>query len=409
MHEEFAAPTVAGVEYRSRRSWLCAFGLTLAFTAPGACSAGEGATPGAGRAGFDGGVQGGSGGSAGSAGTGGTLLAPPAAGGSGGQSNDAGCFATGQEVRSQTIPADIIIAVDNSLSMADEAVFVQNNLNQLFARIVQNNVDTHVVVISDHGLFGICVPPPLGTGNCLLPGADSKPPALLHVPTHIDSHDGLNRIHAAFQQYRSALRADSIKSLVIISDDNSTDPPHNQADPFISAFTALDPVLHNGPGGARSWKMHGIVSFKNAIEGCLGATLGGAGLIWREIIQKTGGVEGDLCTQNFQPVFDKIAENIIQSSTPLDCEWPIPPPPQGQSFDPNFVNLDFTPQGQGAERIYYVSEPAQCAAKGGWHFDRTVNPSRVIACPASCTRLKAATSARVDVVFGCRREDTPPE
>jgi hypothetical protein len=293
--------------------------------------------------------------------------------------------------------------------MADEALWVQNNLNQLFARIVQNNVDTHVVVISDHGLFGICVPPPLGTGNCFLPGGDTQLPNFLHVPAHIDSHDGLNRIHATFPQYRSALRANSIKSLVIISDDNPTDGPYNQVDPFISAFTALDPLLHNGPGDTRSWKMHGIVAFRSAAQGCLGATLGAAGTIWREIIQKTGGVEGDLCTQNFQPVFDKIAENIVQSSTPLDCEWAIPPPPQGQTFDPNFVNLDFTPQGQNAERIYYVSSPGQCGANGGWHFDRDVSPTRVIACPTSCTRIKAATDARIDVVFGCRREDTPPD
>jgi hypothetical protein len=47
---------------------------------------------------------------------------------------------------------------------------------------------------------------------------------------------------------------------------------------------------------------------------------------------------------NFQAVFDKTDENIIQSSKPLDREWTIPPPPAGQTFNPDFVNLDFSPE-----------------------------------------------------------------
>jgi hypothetical protein len=333
--------------------------------------------------------------------------APPDAGGSGGNEGDANCFAVGQEVRSQTLPADIIIVVDNSLSMADEAAFVQNNLNQLFARIDQSKVDTHVVVLSDHGNRGICVPPPLGTGNCSTRGGDSLPPGLLHVPVEIGSHDGLNELYDALPLYRSALRTASVKSVVIISDDNATERPYNNADQFIADFTNLDAILRNGPGGTRSWKMHGIVSFRNASDGCPSASLGSAGTIWREIIQKTGGVEGDLCTQNFQPVFDKIAESIVQSSTPLDCEWAIPSPPAGQVFDPNRVNLDFTRQGQASERIYYVDGASQCGTNGGWHFDDSVNPKRVVSCPTSCAVLKAAQNARVDVVFGCARQTEP--
>src|SRR5687767_6365538 len=216
----------------TRQLW-CACGLGVAWMAAAACSANGGAesSPAGGRTDRD---ASSSGGSTAHGGVGGSLIAPPTpSAGAGGQPGDAGCFAVGQEVRSQTVPADIIIAVDNSLSMADEALFVQNNLNQLFTRIVRSNVDTRVIVISDHGFFGICVPPPLGTGNCLLPGGDSQPPALLHVPTHIDSHDGLNRIHGAFPQYRQALRAESIKSVVVISDDNPTDLPYNAAGTFI--------------------------------------------------------------------------------------------------------------------------------------------------------------------------------
>jgi hypothetical protein len=62
--------------------------------------------------------------------------------------------------------------------------------------------------------------------------------------------------------------------------------------------------------------------------------------------------------------------------------------------------------GGAGEDVPYVARPAQChPTRGGWHYD--VDPSagpprHVLACPATCARLKAEPTARVELRFGCK-------
>ena len=59
----------------------------------------------------------------------------------------------------------------------------------------------------------------------------------------------------------------------------------------------------------------------------------------------------------------------------------------------------------GPQNIPYVERMERCdPMRGGWYYDVPPSmgtPSRVIVCPATCTRFKADTSAQVDLVFGC--------
>ena len=46
-------------------------------------------------------------------------------------------------------------------------------------------------------------------------------------------------------------------------------------------------------------------------------------------------------------------------------------------------------------------DAAGCADKEGWYYDDENAPDKVVACPATCTRIQAAQNAQVDLLFGC--------
>ena len=135
------------------------------------------------------------------------------------------------------------------------------------------------------------------------------------------------------------------------------------------------------------------------------------------VVDKTGGVHGDLCAcdqpapcaQAFQAVIDQLATKVIQGSKPLDCEWTIPPPPTGQTFDSGKVNVEVIDQTNGIkDDVYHVTDVGACDPMiGGWYYDNNMSPTRVIACPASCTKIKGLANGKVNVLFGCKTKDIP--
>jgi hypothetical protein len=152
-----------------------------------------------------------------------------------------------------------------------------------------------------------------------------------------------------------------------------------------------------------NFKLSGIYCFISCL---LAANFGN---IWKDAITQTGGVHGDLCLQNFQPVFDDLATQIITGSQKLDCQWTIPPPPAGQTFDPNKVNVKFTDSMGMQKDIFKANDLASCdPVQGGWYYDNNTNPTTIFACPASCMEIEAATSGKIDILFGCATVTLPP-
>lgn len=86
----------------------------------------------------------------------------------------------------------------------------------------------------------------------------------------------------------------------------------------------------------------------------------------------------------------------------LPCEWEIPAPPPGASFEPGRVNVQLTLPSGELQSLARVPLAASCGDAGGWYYDDELTPSRVLACPATCQTLEAAPQSRVDVLFGCR-------
>jgi hypothetical protein len=283
------------------------------------------------------------------------------------------CVSYSEQAESELQPADIIFVVDNSGSMGDEANAVQANLN-----------DVHVVLISsypDSG-NGICVEPPLGSGGC--PGADNNPPVFTHIDHEVDSNDSLQVLLGEHGAWAGVMREDAAKHVVIVTDDESD----LDAVSFDNQFKALDPSYI-------TYKLHGIV----CMQECDNAAA--IGNVYITLGQLTDGLLSDLCDQNFQPVFDLLATEVIGGSM-LACEWAIPEPPEGETLDPNEVNVEFD-DGQGmVETIGRVDDPAQCASVAdGWYYDDPAAPTMIIACPQTCERMQDAMMAGITIQLGC--------
>lgn len=319
------------------------------------------------------------------------------------------CTGTSASTEPGLQPADIIIAVDTSGSMDEEIGEVQANLNAFASLITSSGIDVHVILIAD---ANICIPAPLGSGQCS--GADSSLPTFQHVVHTVASTDALDVIVATYPEWKDSLRPGALKNFLVVSDDNSA----TSAASFTSQLLALDPPTFDG------FFFHGIVS-SNDGSGCFGFSCPAAnpccvveggfacvalsadeGTVYKELIQQTMGVYGDLCLQDFDPVFQQLATGVISSSK-LSCEYPIPAPPDGQMVDPGLVNVTFT-DPSGTIKIYNVPGGlADCGAQGGWYYDDPATPTKVVMCPSTCTALQSVAEGTVDVVFGCSTEVVP--
>ena len=406
-------------------------GLVLVF----ACSANDGKQNQLGVPGGDGGSS--AGGSSGASGKGGGGASKSTGGAGGGFNLDAGppgdapsgdapCNAVSQEAKQSYQPADIIWAVDTSGSMAEESAAVQASINTFSNQIIASGIDVHVVMIAGYPVCvfgicgpGICVQPPLGTGQCAQVGGDSKPPTFFHHPSAVvNSVDGASVLVNQFPSYRQMLRPGTKKYVVVVTDDDSRTTGgsgnpgvyDNNPDRFIADFTAVDPMMQDASGN-RAWSLSAVY----APTACPNASA--TGDVWKAIVDKTGGVHGDICSctqpapcaQTFKAVLDQLATKVIQASKPLDCEWSIPAAPSGQTFDPNKVNVELIDQINGSkDDVYHVQDQSKCDPNiGGWYYDNNQTPTRVIACPASCTKIKSLAQGKVNVLFGCKTKDIP--
>jgi hypothetical protein len=363
-----------------------------------------------GGAGVSGGGSGGSGGNAGVAGnagnggSGGSIDIGGNSGnsGSGNLGDGAVCNGINAAATNKVQPADIVVVVDNSGSMALEAGFVQQNLNSFSNQISMSGVDVHVVLLSSYPGegHGVCIDPPLGGGGC--PTMDSKPPTFLHVNREVGSRDGLELIISTFPEWQGSMRPGASKHFIVITDDNSRMP----AATFNTQLLGLNQGLFQG------YKMHAVFAptFPTDFLGCLAmppvdpccGLSAAAGTVYQELIQMTGAVAGNLCLQGpgFTQVFNAVATKVVQGSG-IACEWDIPPQQDGGMLDPNKVNVKFT-NGTQQRDLGRVGSQSECSNfKDAWYYDNPAAPTKVFACPDVCTEMKAGQDVKIDIQFGC--------
>ncbi len=329
-------------------------------------------------------------------GVGGTSLGLGGSGAIGGLADGGECDAVSQQAENGFAPIDIIWAIDNSGSMTFEAGEVQNNMNAFANHILNYGLDVHVAVLSEPGppnpfggTNGVCIPPPLGSGQC---PTDTNLPIFLRVDVSVQSTDSLFKLIQHYPDYKPVLRKKSLKYFAVVSDDES----NMQSMQFIQQVGQLE------PGWFDTWKFFAVV--------CDGTPCFGfpppcetTGAVYMDLANVTGGTIGSLCQgqSNFGSVFQALASTIVQQ-TELACEWDIPPPPDGQMFERNKVNVRYTPGTGGPPRdIYWVETASECGPEGGWYYDDNDAPTSVQVCKVNCDQMKSDTNGKVDVLFGC--------
>lgn len=282
---------------------------------------------------------------------------------------------TDAEIGSQ--PADIIIVIDNSASMANEIAGVQANMNALSSQIAGAAIDPHVIMISgfEHNSdAGICVPPPLGSGLC--PGADHNPSEYWRVDNWVGSHSALQRVVAHYPDYQPALRATAATHVVVITDDDSD----WSAQSFSDQFKALDPNFDD-------FTLHAIIN--------------ASGSVYSQLAMQTGGQVANINSNDFQAIFDELANGVVATAS-LACEYEIPALPPGEVFDADEVNVEFSDGAGGTLQIGRASDAASCAAVAdGWYYDDPQDPSSIVLCPQTCDSIQGYEQASVRVIFGC--------
>ena len=370
--------------------------LGLALPVVAACSAGPGGVPE--RKNASGGAAGtaATGGTGGTGGVGGSGVGGSGVGGTGigiGGAPDAGtglmdggeCEGISQQAENTIRPVDIIWAFDTSPSMSGAINAVAARLNDMVVTVNNAGIDVRVVIIAEAG--NVCVQPPFGGPSC-----GSNEPGYLHLtqcPTNcwVGSHNALGRLTGAYMSYKHVLRQSSVKYFGVVTDDTADDT-NNYAVPA-QQFT--DRVNNLDPGWFDVWKFFGIFDMPR-------------GTAYKMLVDQTGGTWTEFIgsATDYNKVFMDLTQTVT-SSVELDCEWEIPPPPPGETFASNLVNVKWT-SGAGVEtELKKVASATDCAGApdGGWYYDDELDPKKVLVCPQNCGQLKADLMAKVDILFGC--------
>ena len=328
------------------------------------------------------------------------------------------CVALTEEAQGGLGPADVIFVIDNSPSLEDEIEQIRVKMNEFSQTIWSNNINLRVVLVSclpgdcpspgggGGDSWGICIDPPLGSEEGCEPidtdgnvTDDSNPPSYTHIDIRVPSVKVLEWFLEYYSHFEDVLRPDITKHIVIMSDDTD----ETTAEAFNNAVLELGPLMEG-------YIFHGIFAYYSKEDACEMdpvhpccefAAPGGEGGPYKDLVDMTGGVSGDLCSQDFTEVFEQLTGSVIDNVT-LSCEWEIPDPPDGMTLDPGLVNVVYD-DGQGESTLIgMVTNPDQCEdVEHGWYYDNAFNPTMIYVCPQTCDWIQGANNSSILIEFGC--------
>lgn len=190
---------------------------------------------------------------------------------------------------------DIVIWIDTSGSMSQEAAWVNQNIVKFMAILGQKSFDYRVVLFGT-GL-GLC------SSGC--PTADKE--HFLWVQQPVSSTNGPTLLSTAtqFNKFKSFLRPGASHHIVAISDDNCSMMP--------GTFVATYEGLLKGAGLVNKFIYHSVVSFINAADpkqagNCTGGAAYGSFHVNTSAL--TGGSAFQICQQDWTVLFEKLANSV---------------------------------------------------------------------------------------------------
>jgi hypothetical protein len=319
---------------------------------------------------------------------------------------------------------DIVVILDNSGSMSEEAQAVEANLNVNFAQILQGSgVDYRLILISRHRdsaaqRTSACITQPLsGLAQC---PADQPlfGARFFQYSVEVGSHDSLSLLLDTYDGTKADefalaphgwsewLRADSKKVFLEFSDDDS----RLEAASFLSDLMSLAPEQFGANGSPAQLVWHSIVGLAQkdvptdpylAAEPvqdseCSGNPVFNAGATYQDLSRLTGGLRFPICEfAGYDRVFQAIADDVVTRSG-LSCGFPIPTPPSGQRLELDRVAVAYTRGDGGVQTLGQVTDPSKC---GDDAF--LIQGGAIDLCPQACAKIQRDALASVDVVFSC--------
>ncbi len=350
----------------------------------------------------------------------------------------AGTCCENQSQVAQQLPVDIIFIIDNSGSMGQEILAVQNNINNNFASIIAaSGLDYRVIMVARHGEDAgpesICIEAPLSgipAGGCSPPPSQPVNTAnFFHYSIEVASHNSLcmaldrfnlpDEFNLAPNGYSQWLRTNAYKVFIEITDDgiscssttgfgsfidsdsiaNGTTAGNN----FDTALLSLSPT-HFGTAANRNYVWYSIVCLANQANPtdpwlptdpmttaeCSSGNCAGPGTGYQRLSILTGGLRFPICQYSaFDVVFNDIANNVVSS---MACQYVIPP-----NVNPNAANLQYTPSSGPAELWPQVANAAACTGDQ-WYLDDPANPTLILLCPDACNRAQGDVGSQVEVL-----------
>lgn len=322
---------------------------------------------------------------------------------------DAGpCRSVSAESTVEPIPVDIIVVIDNSGSMTEEAAEVQRNINDFAAIIGASGLDYRVILISDRDTSrnGVCVPAPLGSGP---PDCTSGPEGRLRaVHQRVGSTNGPSLKLSTYPMWSDFLRFEAAKVFLWITDDESA----MASDAIRSGLDALEPAgmfsrtIHNAIVGyygdtPDTWATRGAGSCPSLarpgvrylrLTNCLRDD-------GTAIADCTSGLSARVCETDWTPIFMDIARGVV-AGVPVVCEFAVPDPPEGFTLDLDMIRVTWRSGDVLRMELRRVPDAAVCS-DDGWYFDDPSAPTLIVLCPDLCRAVQADPDARLDVALGC--------
>ncbi len=375
------------------------------------------------------------------------------------------CAEVEAEATLELRPVDIIFVIDNSSSMDDEIIEVQDRINNDFATIIgASGIDFRVIMVARYGLVAsdiggsdnpICIRAPLGAGDCADPNNTplvNNAPRFFHYSADIESRDSLCKLLGGYTRpdeladtagelgtrpfawtplapngWSEWVRPEAFKTFVEITDDdvscnkygfnfddgNSIAGGTQVATDFDAALLALDPAQF-GTAANRNYNFFSIVAmsentpptdpwpFTAPIQTSnCSPGSSGPGTGYQGLSILTEALRWPTCRNGD---FNAVFQAIAQGiidNTQVACEFDIPTPDAG-IIDPSKVQVQYTPGGTGTPVLYSpVADQAACATSDGFYFDDPMAPTKIFLCPTTCTTVQADPDAKINVLFGC--------
>ncbi|WP_437676777.1 vWA domain-containing protein [Sorangium sp. So ce131] len=83
----------------------------------------------------------------------------------------------------------------------------------------------------------------------------------------------------------------------------------------------------------------------------------------------------------------------------VSCTIPIPPPPDGRTFDKQKVSVTYTSATTSAPTTLGYDQG--CATDSAWRYDDPANPTSIVLCDGACAKVQAEFEVSLGVDFTC--------